>query len=223
MDNYRYRNINSTEWEDDLDYTPLETPSPEVSDENFRDVGFYFGTLELIGLILLLLSSIFIVQRISNRLCPGSDWYRRGPWNDWSGGGGSRPGIGDDERSLDDLEILLVGLEEQQKQELLASVLASKPVSKEDIEMWKSEQSTYNLDDPEGTSKDEVVCPICITDFEEGDEVVHLTTCEHKFHVHCLSQWLSRNKKDCPYCRKEILTKEMIEEAHVLRKNLETV
>lgn len=62
MDNYRYRNINSTEWEDDLDYTPLETPSPEVSDENFRDVGFYFGTLELIGLILLLLSSIFIVQ-----------------------------------------------------------------------------------------------------------------------------------------------------------------
>ena len=65
-------------------------------------------------------------RRISNRLCPGSDWYRRGPWNDWSGGGGSRPGIGDDERSLDDLEILLVGLEEQQKQELLASVLASK-------------------------------------------------------------------------------------------------
>ena len=62
MDNYRYRNINSTDWEDEIDYTTLETSSPEVSDENFREVGFYFGTLELIGLIFLLLSSIFIVQ-----------------------------------------------------------------------------------------------------------------------------------------------------------------
>ena len=106
---------------------------------------------------------------------------------------------------------------------MIGCLFYQKPVSKEDIEMWKSEQSTYNLDDPEGTGKDEVVCPICIADFEEGDEVVHLTTCEHKFHVHCLSQWLSTNKKDCPYCRKEILTKEIIEEAHVLRKNLEAV
>ena len=62
MDNYRYKNINSTDWEDEIDYTTLETSSPEVSDENFREVGFYFGTLELIGLIFLLLSTIFIVQ-----------------------------------------------------------------------------------------------------------------------------------------------------------------
>ena len=54
-------------------------------------------------------------RRISLYFCPAE-------WDAWQFTQRAR----DDERSLDDLEILLVGLETEQKQELLASVLASK-------------------------------------------------------------------------------------------------
>merc|ERR1712007_388672 len=39
-------------------------------------------------------------------------------------------------------------------------------------------------------------CMICLSDFEEDDDVVQLP-CKHVFHVECAGAWLRRNK-GCP-------------------------
>jgi hypothetical protein len=45
-------------------------------------------------------------------------------------------------------------------------------------------------------------CPICIVDFEEGDDL-RLLPCEgkHRFHQDCVDPWLLELSSSCPICR----------------------
>lgn len=45
-------------------------------------------------------------------------------------------------------------------------------------------------------------CPICIVDFEEGDEL-RVLPCEgkHRFHQTCVDPWLLELSSSCPLCR----------------------
>jgi hypothetical protein len=45
-------------------------------------------------------------------------------------------------------------------------------------------------------------CPICIMDFEEGDDL-RLLPCEgkHRFHQTCVDPWLLELSSSCPICR----------------------
>ncbi len=45
-------------------------------------------------------------------------------------------------------------------------------------------------------------CPICIVDFEEGDDL-RVLPCEghHRFHRVCVDQWLLELSSSCPLCR----------------------
>lgn len=45
-------------------------------------------------------------------------------------------------------------------------------------------------------------CPICIIDFEEGDDL-RVLPCEghHRFHQECVDQWLLELSSSCPICR----------------------
>jgi hypothetical protein len=45
-------------------------------------------------------------------------------------------------------------------------------------------------------------CPICIVDFEEGDDLRQLP-CEghHRFHQECVDPWLLELSSSCPICR----------------------
>jgi len=45
-------------------------------------------------------------------------------------------------------------------------------------------------------------CPICIVDFEEGDDI-RVLPCEgkHRFHPECVDQWLLELSSSCPICR----------------------
>lgn len=45
-------------------------------------------------------------------------------------------------------------------------------------------------------------CTVCLTDFENADEVRALN-CSHVFHIECIDRWLVYNKK-CPVCRVEM-------------------
>jgi len=55
------------------------------------------------------------------------------------------------------------------------------------------------------------MCPICMLDFQESDEIVPLPCDEkHYFHQNCIKAWLEKNNT-CPLCKKEI-TKEAIKE-----------
>jgi hypothetical protein len=50
-------------------------------------------------------------------------------------------------------------------------------------------------------------CPICIVDFEEGDDI-RVLPCEgkHRFHPECVDQWLLQLSSSCPICRQGGLT-----------------
>ena len=48
-------------------------------------------------------------------------------------------------------------------------------------------------------------CPICIVDFEEGDDL-RVLPCEgkHRFHQECVDQWLLELSSSCPICREGV-------------------
>ncbi|KAL8101672.1 RING-H2 finger protein ATL52-like [Apium graveolens] len=43
-------------------------------------------------------------------------------------------------------------------------------------------------------------CPVCLSIFEEGEEVKQLPMCKHSFHAPCIDMWLYSHL-DCPLCR----------------------
>jgi len=52
-------------------------------------------------------------------------------------------------------------------------------------------------------SKEEAKCGICLSDYEEGEELKTLPRCLHNFHTTCIDKWLGINKI-CPVCREDI-------------------
>ncbi|PVD36432.1 hypothetical protein C0Q70_03416 [Pomacea canaliculata] len=54
----------------------------------------------------------------------------------------------------------------------------------------------------EGEEDHREKCTICLSEFEEGEDVRRLP-CMHLFHIECVDQWLATNKK-CPICRVDI-------------------
>lgn len=72
------------------------------------------------------------------------------------------------------------------------------------------EQNTNLVASTSAKNKDELMpeaigtetCPICILDFEEGDDV-RILPCEgqHKFHQTCVDPWLLELSSSCPICR----------------------
>lgn len=47
------------------------------------------------------------------------------------------------------------------------------------------------------------VCPICVEDFQIGEEVSVIPLCKHIFHPTCVEKWLEQNPL-CPMCRKNV-------------------
>ena len=48
-------------------------------------------------------------------------------------------------------------------------------------------------------------CGICIEDFEEGEDAIQLS-CSHLHHRECFLQWVDRNKRTCPICRRDVMS-----------------
>lgn len=48
-----------------------------------------------------------------------------------------------------------------------------------------------------------VSCLICLSPYEDGDDVLISEACYHMFHKSCLLEWL-KQKDDCPYCRRTL-------------------
>ena len=51
----------------------------------------------------------------------------------------------------------------------------------------------------EGKEKEENSCSICMSEFEEKDELLTLT-CFHAFHEDCIKQWF-KEQNWCPVCK----------------------
>lgn len=56
----------------------------------------------------------------------------------------------------------------------------------------------------EQTAKDENTCPICLCEFEVGDDLIVLKKCSHQYHKSCIKDWISRSQQNCPLCRTEV-------------------
>ena len=52
-------------------------------------------------------------------------------------------------------------------------------------------------------SRAEGSCPVCQSEWEEGDEV-RILPCEHQFHTKCIDQWLKKHRANCPLCKKDV-------------------
>ncbi|KAM2468417.1 hypothetical protein FF1_010096 [Malus domestica] len=48
-------------------------------------------------------------------------------------------------------------------------------------------------------------CPICLTEFEDGEKVRVLPKCNHGFHVRCIDTWFLSHSS-CPNCRQSLLS-----------------
>ncbi|MED6191472.1 hypothetical protein PIB30_000572 [Stylosanthes scabra] len=44
-------------------------------------------------------------------------------------------------------------------------------------------------------------CAVCLTDFEEEDEIRRLANCRHVFHRGCVDRWMGYDQSTCPLCR----------------------
>ena len=66
----------------------------------------------------------------------------------------------------------------------------------------RSASASAQDDDPLPESIGRETCPICIVDFEDGDDV-RVLPCEgkHVFHQACVDPWLLELSSSCPICR----------------------
>lgn len=49
----------------------------------------------------------------------------------------------------------------------------------------------------------QLACPICLSDFAEGEHIRTLPGCGHSFHKGCIDLWLFR-RADCPLCKADV-------------------
>ncbi|ODQ65996.1 hypothetical protein NADFUDRAFT_51266 [Nadsonia fulvescens var. elongata DSM 6958] len=52
-------------------------------------------------------------------------------------------------------------------------------------------------------------CIICLEEYVIGESMVMRLPCGHDFHVDCIKQWLINEKRTCPICKQDIMTKDV--------------
>lgn len=53
-----------------------------------------------------------------------------------------------------------------------------------------------------GLVDEDATCAVCLSEFEEGEELRTLPGCMHSFHVPCIDMWLYSHPS-CPICRSD--------------------
>ncbi|PKU62578.1 RING-H2 finger protein ATL2 [Dendrobium catenatum] len=56
--------------------------------------------------------------------------------------------------------------------------------------------------------KDALECMICLSPFEEGEEVKQLPLCRHLFHASCIDLWINKHN-NCPICHDIVILHSM--------------
>ncbi|GKV12001.1 hypothetical protein SLEP1_g23207 [Rubroshorea leprosula] len=65
----------------------------------------------------------------------------------------------------------------------------------------------------------EYECAVCLSVFEEGEELRQLPSCKHSFHAPCIDMWLYSHF-NCPVCRAPVGTTAAVDAAENSRRGL---
>ena len=67
------------------------------------------------------------------------------------------------------------------------------------------EKRSHSLD--QGAARDHFnnMCDICLEDYTDGEQLLELPACGHKYHIHCIRPWLTKRSNLCPHCRTDVL------------------
>lgn len=60
-------------------------------------------------------------------------------------------------------------------------------------------------------------CSVCLSSFEDGEEIRKVKQCNHSFHKHCLNAWFRHDRTTCPLCRASALPERIV--ARYLRQH----
>ncbi|KZT28992.1 hypothetical protein NEOLEDRAFT_1154075 [Neolentinus lepideus HHB14362 ss-1] len=101
------------------------------------------------------------------------------------------------ERSENDHEVPPAPLDGERREQIEASTSRAVPVRRPSGRARPAEDVVPDVIGHE-------TCPICILDFEEGDDL-RVLPCEgkHRFHQQCVDPWLLELSSSCPICRQD--------------------
>ncbi|KAI7848327.1 hypothetical protein BDC45DRAFT_319484 [Circinella umbellata] len=74
------------------------------------------------------------------------------------------------------------------------------------VKQKSDDDSERNYDSITITPIEDAVCPICISEYEDGDLICKLW-CEHHFHKKCVESWFVINSS-CPLCKRDFRQKQ---------------
>lgn len=99
-------------------------------------------------------------------------------------------------------------LQEERASQILGKKQAN--VSKIELKLLPTAVYTSKLPWPASSSSSSsslkeknTQCPICLSDFKEGETIRALPMCNHGFHIACIDAWLC-NHPNCPTCRHDL-------------------
>jgi hypothetical protein len=148
------------------------------------------------------------IQEVWRKICPR--WNRRTqPEQQQQHEGGTQQG--ESNNASNGVELSNVATDPDRLARLEA-ILISRQVTADDVKVWKEKhvhiKASHDSDEEEAASESSefcVVCSICLQDLNEGT-IAFTAKCEHIFHQHCIHQWVSSRRTDCPYCRADIVS-----------------
>ncbi|CAI9100684.1 OLC1v1037836C1 [Oldenlandia corymbosa var. corymbosa] len=155
---------------------PYVPPPPPPSKQSHMPV-LYYG-LVVVGTagIVLVIYNLIILRWCSNYTRPAAD--RPSSGRDEARGGASS-------MSFDNSNALLISSFKYKKEGSSSSSSLSKDVV------------------VVGANYNEYECAVCLSVFEEDEELKQLPRCKHSFHAPCIDMWLYSHL-DCPLCRSPV-------------------
>lgn len=73
--------------------------------------------------------------------------------------------------------------------------------NKERLNSWIKALPVHKFDPDE--HEGDTTCSICLSEYEQDDEIRRMPTCDHAFHAACIDEWLLLNAS-CPVCRQPL-------------------
>ncbi|MED6173977.1 hypothetical protein PIB30_064683 [Stylosanthes scabra] len=176
---------------------PSSSSSSPISNKNIMPM-FNYG-LVVVGtaVIVLVIYNLLIIKHCHRRRDMSDQFPTRNSNNRFIEVVVTAANSGEGIRSFENNNYYAAAASKQRNSHLLSSFKYKK--EKMTSSSTSKEGSFSFVDDASGGG-DSDECAVCLSVFEEGEEVRKLPRCKHSFHALCIDMWLYSHF-DCPVCR----------------------